>query len=636
LDRFSHYQCYKEGIILPSVASFTQYSSLQPTLEQEDPWTDPDCISESWATDDLVDSEGGGGASTFPTMTIPAGKWTVGKLSVLMLLFVTLTDFALSHITRLEAPEMYDALSADVIRPPFVYQSVGISSTNVRPRLGLGSAAISTVTETLSPILPFTGGVDLRREDYWIKKGTWFETLQSVAGQAMDAFASEESTEEESSVDSIPRGGGNMPDKLAGQLSSRKKSKTNHVSSISAQHPFVDIGAIQALTLGDVAETFRYALESSSQGFNEARFLNGQLPRVRKVLTAMQDAVGKSRGKDAMDALVASSNENGDIDALKFSAAMRIFAEWRVVRQVPEGYKGYAVGMGLGHKDIVQNVAKIEQTVHSWLDHRREFISVQAQWEKEAPGESCPVDRSQAELRSPTLRELLQHELEMEVHPTLPRLKDKTAAMGLLWVRRQLHYQTETFENILDIPLRFASTQDAVLAAYREVYDKYHGWAVQKIFSYSFQAAPQDVEVFKFMNPHRMREVLKEAEQMKSTAAHLNQNSSADIIAAAPMIDMDDTTNQNPFMGFVKHVGGEWDKLVGSVLGSGAPHTSLSTRWGSGSFGLQGKELDDVIKEEMVKDAHHHIAAYLDVVDPLLENLAGLFETFNMDDPTKV
>jgi hypothetical protein len=43
----------------------------------------------------------------------------------------------------------------------------------------------------------------------------------------------------------------------------------------------------------------------------------------------------------------------GAVDALKFSAAMRVFAEWRLLRQVPEGYKGFAIGMSLGHKELL-------------------------------------------------------------------------------------------------------------------------------------------------------------------------------------------------------------------------------------------------------------------------------------------
>jgi hypothetical protein len=326
---------------------------------------------------------------------------------------------------------------------------------------------------------------------------------------------------------------------------------------------------------------------------------------------------------------VVSSDTFGEIDALKFSAAMRIFAEWRIVRQVPVGYKGYAVGMSLGHKDVVQNLAKIEQSVHSWLDHQREEISMQEQRQEE--GESCPVQSAPSELRSPTLRELLQHELETEVHPTLPLLKDKTAAMGLLWVYRQFHYQTALFVNVLNVPERFPSTKDAVSTAYQEVYDKYHGWAVQKIFSYSFQAAPEASEIYKFMNPHRMEELLKDAHRMKSSSSE-NKADSRPLSTGN-----DNTANDNPFASFVRHVGGEWDKFADSMgqMFKGEKVADVNVRGGSDA-GLGEKERDEMITREMIKDAHQHITEYLDTANPLLGSLSGLFDTFNMNDPTKV
>ena len=41
----------------------------------------------------------------------------------------------------------------------------------------------------------------------------------------------------------------------------------------------------------------------------------------------------------------------------------------------------------------------------------------------------------------------------------------------------------------------YDTTNAALNAAYSEVYGKFHGWAVQKIFSYSFQAAPDGSEI---------------------------------------------------------------------------------------------------------------------------------------------
>lgn len=92
---------------------------------------------------------------------------------------------------------------------------------------------------------------------------------------------------------------------------------------------------------------------------------------------------------------------------------------------------------------------------------------------------------------------------------------EKSAGMGLLWVRRQLHYQTEIFANVLNVPSKFTETRSAVSAAYTEVYGQYHGWAVQKIFNYSFQAAPKAKVIYRHMNPRYLYNVLESAKSVK-------------------------------------------------------------------------------------------------------------------------
>ena len=69
----------------------------------------------------------------------------------------------------------------------------------------------------------------------------------------------------------------------------------------------------------------------------------------------------------------------------------------------------------------------------------------------------------------------------------LPRFNEKSAAMELLWVRRQFHQQVAMFDNF-DSGKR-STSHDAVIEAYKEVCSNYHGWAVQKIFNYFSQAA---------------------------------------------------------------------------------------------------------------------------------------------------
>jgi hypothetical protein len=401
---------------------------------------------------------------------------------------------------------------------------------------------------------------------------------------------------------------------------------------ISDSKPFYPLSKIADLTLGDLTTFFQYATR-------QKYVLND---RTKPALAALETAVQTSRGRDVLPSLPREDS----VDALVFCAAMRIFAEWRMLRQVPDGYKGYAVGMNLGHKDIVQNLGKMETAVHEWLDYRREQVAMERAWEGQL---SEAVDKD--ELRSPTLRDLLEHEVDTNVHVRLPRLVEKTAAMGLLWVRRQLHYQTSIFSNILDVPETFPNSHAAVAAAYSQVYGQYHGWAVQKIFNYSFQAAPAVSEIYKFMNPHRLRSAHEEAQRVASVR---NPRTSSEYIND-DMPQREDWNN-NPWERFGnhlcqewnkfgRHVGGEWDKLVDNVvrvLDQDSSDASRVIRGGATTSQRvmvaeeEGDVYDRFITEKMQQDAHEHIVGYLESVTPLLNHVADLFQELNMDDPTKV
>ena len=90
--------------------------------------------------------------------------WTVGKVSLTFLLL---------------------AATGDLI---FHQYRGGYSRDDSSPRFksSLGSAAIGSVTDALSPILPFTGGVDLRREEY--RAPSSWETVQSIYTQTILFF----------------------------------------------------------------------------------------------------------------------------------------------------------------------------------------------------------------------------------------------------------------------------------------------------------------------------------------------------------------------------------------------------------------------------------------------------------------
>mmetsp|Transcript_26200 Transcript_26200/g.40320 ORF Transcript_26200/g.40320 Transcript_26200/m.40320 type:complete len:636 (-) Transcript_26200:77-1984(-) len=531
--------------------------------------------------------------------------WNVGKISIFLLIFLSATDIILNlvdaQMESLEAPDHYDALSADVIRPAFRYHSANTEKNPGKPRLGLGSAAISSVTTALSPILPFTGGVDLRREDYWTN-GV-FGSMASVVEQVRDAFSAPSSP----SVLNTPRGGGGR---------SLHKAQLDSRVTLSKSEPFVSLREIADLTLNDISMAFRYAVEHTRHDFNAGRFMSGLAPRAKKLFEKMSASSRTSRGTGVYKPVTGLSERSGDVDALEFCAAMRIFAEWRILRQVPDGYKGYAVGMNLGQKDVVQNVAKIEHAVHTYLQHRADHL------------EEGDV------LHSPTLRDLLQYEIDTDVHDNnkLPRLKEKSAAMGLLWVRRQLHYQTALFAKVVQVPERYGSARDAVTAAYKEVYDKYHGWAVQKIFSYSFQAAPDAVAVYKVMNPRKLKEISESAKSM------VNSDNSEQ----PRKLGRNMKIKENPFEKLGNHIAGEWEKVVGGVgqlFGHSAPRRRKVEAMRGGFDKIDAElqtKIDDYINQEISKDAHAHINAYLAVAEPILNDLATLFDELNMDDPTKV
>jgi len=617
-----------------------------------------------------------------------AGQWSVGKISVLILSVLFLADVIIhavdTQIESLESHDHYDALSADVIRPAFRYQGdqPRSSKTNRRHSMGLGSAAISSITTTLSPILPFTGGIDLRREDYW--SDGFFGSIHNVVEKVRVAFEESPTTlfsrgvlDENEYVSptrdvlNLPRGGAAVAtrDRAGKKPKNKKKTRTSkHEYVLSSADCFVPLKEIADSTLKDVATSFRYTLESTTRDFNRGKFMSGLLPRVKKLMEQMTTATTKARGNGVASPITAERNghsSTGDIDAINFCAAMRIFAEWRPLRQVPPGYKGYAVGIGLGQKDIVQNIAKIEDAIHNYID---------LQYEADDENNSIRNNRI---VTSPTLRDLLQYEVDTNVHDNtkLPRLKEKSSAMGLLWVRRQLVYQTAIFNNVLDVPRRFGSSRAAVQAAYDEVYGNLHGWTVQKIFSYSFQAAPEGIEIYKFMNPHRLKEVQQEAE-----ANILGMPSKKKRKVRGPL---NLGKLENTVIGrFSRHVGNEWNKIACNVVyewdklsdNVGNEWDKMAGNIGK-AFGRQRHqqvdrmngmdqpprpendcasltaELDPVIvsdettkelemekyiSQEMRKDAYDHIKAYLEVVDPLLDDLTALIDEFNMNDPTKV
>lgn len=255
------------------------------------------------------------------------------------------------------------------------------------------------------------------------------------------------------------------------------------MQAITRKECFARSDYIERLSVNDVAILYRYASSMNAVGFDKTKFLSEQTQIVRSIITAMDMAVKVSRGclKEPKK-LAESERAEGDVDALYFVAVTRVFAEWRTLRLVPKGYQRYAVGLSLGYRDVLQNLEKIEKGVHDYLRHHQ-------------------VRQPKNRIPSPTLQQLLRYEIDQNLHKNLPKLEVKSSASGILWTKRQLHYQVAILSYSLEVPQSYPSAKDAASAAYRVVYDDYHGWAVKQIFSHSFSGSPPLDAVWMNLDP---------------------------------------------------------------------------------------------------------------------------------------
>jgi hypothetical protein len=262
------------------------------------------------------------------------------------------------------------------------------------------------------------------------------------------------------------------------------------IQSITRKECFARLDFIERLSINDISILFRYAADANLDTFEEEKFLADNTPTVRAVITAIKMAVRVSRGSLSEGTKISSTEERteGDIDALRFVAVTRIFAEWRNLRMVPKGYHKCAISMSVGYRDALQNLEKIERGVHAYLRHHQKLNAKSAQ-------------TADAPIPSPSLRQLLQFEAETNLHERLPRLTEKSSASGLLWVKRQLQYNTLFFSNALELPSFYPSAEEAVRAAYHGVYVEYHGWAVKQLFTRTFSGSPPMEKFWKNLSP---------------------------------------------------------------------------------------------------------------------------------------
>jgi hypothetical protein len=85
---------------------------------------------------------------------------------------------------------------------------------------------------------------------------------------------------------------------------------------------------------------------------------------------------------------------------------------------------------------------------------------------------------------------LLRFEKQQDIHGYGPHglslLKENSAAMGLLWIRRSLSFQCRMFRHLLDDN---TDARNAALNAYGEELQSYHGWALQKVYVMAVKSA---------------------------------------------------------------------------------------------------------------------------------------------------
>jgi len=85
------------------------------------------------------------------------------------------------------------------------------------------------------------------------------------------------------------------------------------------------------------------------------------------------------------------------------------------------------------------------------------------------------------------LASLLENERESGIHDG-NELKNASAAMGLLWIRRSLAFQLDLYSSL--IPSNGKHPKDAAMDAYYKTLSPYHGWMLQKVFPLSLSQMP--------------------------------------------------------------------------------------------------------------------------------------------------
>eukprot|EP00977_Amphora_coffeiformis_P010435 scaffold2438_cov167-Amphora_coffeaeformis.AAC.11 len=119
------------------------------------------------------------------------------------------------------------------------------------------------------------------------------------------------------------------------------------------------------------------------------------------------------------------------------------------------------MGQGGSAHDVGQNIQKVEQS----------RMKAPIQYRK-------------------TLRSLLEYEKARGVRPRGGALRDPSAAMGFLWLRRALSFQHRFHLALVEQP--HVPAVDAALEAYRVEGEPFHSWPLQQVFKLGFRASIPD------------------------------------------------------------------------------------------------------------------------------------------------
>mgnify|MGYP005849113035 CR=1 FL=1 len=440
-------------------------------------------------------------------------------------------------------------------------------------------------------------------------------------------------------------------------------SAATHV--ISSQELFASSEEIAELNLKDITTSiFQYAIKINRGSFRRSEFLSSLSTNAQRVIYSIDEAVARSRGPNIGLNTSEGLRKSGDMDALYFAAAVRVYTEWRTACLVPEGYKRYRLGVSMARKDILQNLEKFENAVHGWIEATQPL-----------PEEDDALLSEDSCLVAPTLRQLLTQEIEAGVHTQLPYLTEQSGANALLWIKRQLELVNTTFIKSMQVPVAFPSTRAASEAAYKEVYGPYHSWGTAKIFHYSFQGSPNFDVILKLLKEN-LHDVAVD------TAAALSSTQVADSSKAVDLVNVrsvptetrngaKDLVVENVLSDLIENIGKEWGRFVNllskfnchdislnkkgsnvagplvslpedhQVTGSQAAREFLVPKRTESDISSATNDVNSSVACEEYEsksaiDIYGELAIHTEQMTNVLDEVSKLIVELNMNDPTRV